>query len=254
MSIAIMICYARSGGTLLNRCLGAMPNTVVLSEVNPLGGGGQIGLGVDCVRRQAKEWYQIDLRGNSFQEAIVDLHDICQRTGRKLIIRDWPYVNFVPLSNNQNHPPNRFLILEALQPLLPVQTFGLVRNGIDVWISRKTPKPQDFFPQYLRYVLALKSAVPSIFRYEDLCRSPDGVMRDVCDSIGLPFSDGYKNFHQFDSVYGDSEPAKKSRAFPQRQFIELKRRKIGLLRAWQVRRSDEMSQANRLLGYSSALR
>ena len=34
-----MINFGRSGGTLLNRILAALPNTVVMSEVHPLGGG-----------------------------------------------------------------------------------------------------------------------------------------------------------------------------------------------------------------------
>ena len=39
MHITLMICYARSGGTLFNKCVGSMNDIIMLSEVNPLGGG-----------------------------------------------------------------------------------------------------------------------------------------------------------------------------------------------------------------------
>jgi len=38
-TLPVMICYARSGGTILNKCLASLTNTVMLSEINPLGGG-----------------------------------------------------------------------------------------------------------------------------------------------------------------------------------------------------------------------
>ncbi|MFX0136860.1 MAG: hypothetical protein ACFFDN_24700, partial [Candidatus Hodarchaeota archaeon] len=34
--IVVMICFARSGGTILNRCLASIPNPVVKPEVNLL--------------------------------------------------------------------------------------------------------------------------------------------------------------------------------------------------------------------------
>jgi hypothetical protein len=37
MSAIIMLCYVRSRGTVFNQCLGSLPNTIVLSEVNPQG-------------------------------------------------------------------------------------------------------------------------------------------------------------------------------------------------------------------------
>ena len=36
--VTVMLCFARSGGTVLNRCLGCLPDIVIMSEVNPLGG------------------------------------------------------------------------------------------------------------------------------------------------------------------------------------------------------------------------
>ena len=35
--VSVYYCFARSGGTLINRCLGCIPGNLVLSEVNPMG-------------------------------------------------------------------------------------------------------------------------------------------------------------------------------------------------------------------------
>ena len=40
MRVGLLLCYARSGGTLLNQMIGSLPNVVMLSEVSPYGGGG----------------------------------------------------------------------------------------------------------------------------------------------------------------------------------------------------------------------
>jgi hypothetical protein len=36
MKIPVIYAYPRSGGTLVNRCLGSIPGNLILSEVNPL--------------------------------------------------------------------------------------------------------------------------------------------------------------------------------------------------------------------------
>ena len=77
MSVVVMICYARSGGNLLNKCIGSLPNVVMLSEVNPISDS------CDCcgqgkqIRCQAKEWYGVDLDSNSFSEKILELEGYC---------------------------------------------------------------------------------------------------------------------------------------------------------------------------------
>ena len=82
MSVILMICFARSGGTILNRCLGSLPNVVMMSEVNPLGGG--VGVGGNknsftTVAEQAKHWYQLELESKTFAENIIELEKICER-------------------------------------------------------------------------------------------------------------------------------------------------------------------------------
>ena len=67
----LMFCFLRSGGTLLNRCLGCLPNTIVLSEVNPLGGGTGAAVQATTPFEQARKWYGIELKSSDFTRAIL---------------------------------------------------------------------------------------------------------------------------------------------------------------------------------------
>ena len=74
----IMLCYARSGGTLLNKCLGSLSDTIILSEVNPVGSGsGKNKESLNSVYEQAKYWYNIELKNHDFKNAIIELDEYC---------------------------------------------------------------------------------------------------------------------------------------------------------------------------------
>ena len=145
MSVVVMICFARSGGTVLNQCLGCLPNIVILSEVNPVGGGGGRGpVWFQTVQAQAEHWYGIKLEANDFAESILELEKVCEDTGRHLVVRDWSFVNIAPEPYKDTSPVNRLLTLEALEGKCEVVPFAFVRDSIDVWISRGIPPRGDF--------------------------------------------------------------------------------------------------------------
>ena len=107
MAVIVMICYARSGGTVLNKCLGSLPNVVMLSEVSPIGGGwGKEGPdSFTTVKEQAKNWYQIELSSDDFVENIVELEKFCNDNKLYLVVRDWSFINFMPHEYNNFNPP-----------------------------------------------------------------------------------------------------------------------------------------------------
>ena len=115
MSIVMMICFARSGGTILNQCLGSLPGVRMPSEVHPLLGNRSKGTKPQrTIKHQAKNWYQIDLQSDGFVENALELEEICQRSGRSLIIRDWTYAGYFPFCKNPPLVPNKLLSLEIL--------------------------------------------------------------------------------------------------------------------------------------------
>ena len=251
MSVILMLCFARSGGTVLNKCLGSLPNVVMLSEVNPLGGGWgkEDADSFTTVKAQAKNWYQIDLNSDDFVESILELEKKCGNSGRHLVIRDWPFINFVPHEYNNWNPANRFLALEELEGKCNVIPFAFIRDSIDVWISRGAPNTEEVFDSYLLYVKAiLKKKIP-IFKYEDFCRNPELIIKKICDYSGLEYSDSYQNYASFENVNGDVQINGGSRGMKQGKIKLLPRKPLPKYKIIEVDRCEKMIEANRLLGY-----
>lgn len=254
MTVVVMICFARSGATVVNQCLGCLPNVVILSEVNPLGGGwGKRGPdSFVTVKAQARNWYQIELRSDNFSEGILELETICEDTGRQLVVRDWSFVNFVPHAHNDWNAPNRFLTLDALVGKCHLIPLALVRDAIDVWLSRGAPPVDQFFPNYLRFVRAIVEREMPIFRYEQFCRRPSVVIRQICQHTGLEYSDSYRNYASFLTVHGDVQTSGGSRGVRQGAITLLPRRCLPTERIAEVDQCAEMVEANSLLGYQAS--
>ena len=204
MKLRLMICLARSGGTLLNQCLGMLPRVVMLSEVNPLGGGwGALGPDSHTTpQAQAWHWYGIRLGRKGYSEAMAELLDHCKQRGKHLVVRDWTHVNFFQ-HPGMPAPSETLMNLEVLCENMPVQPFAFVRNPLDVWISRGFPPAGDFFRQMNRYGKALVDRGIEVFTYEEFCQKPEPTMQRLCHFLDLPYDEGFRNFHLNTKVNGD---------------------------------------------------
>jgi hypothetical protein len=253
MAIRLMICFARSGGSLLNQCLGSLDNVVMLSEVNPLGGGWGV-LGPDSYTtpfEQAKNWYGITLDSQEFLPSVIQLHSLCEEQGKYLIVRDWSFVNFVPYTDNEFNPPKKFLTYELLQFSSEVIPFAFTRDVIDIWISMGMPDPDPFFNHYLDYVKKIQKLEFKIFRYEDFCKNPEQILKQICQYLGIPFSLAYKNFNNFHQLNGDVQlkGENASRGKQDREIKLLPRKVIPEEKVRVVNSSRAMKEANEIMGY-----
>lgn len=253
-----MICFARSGGTILNQCLGSLPNVVIMSEVSPLGGGAGKGqIYYQTIKSQAKNWYGIDLKSdeNDFVESTLELEKICEKDNRQLIIRDWSYINFVPIKENNYNPPQRLLILEGLQGKCKLIPFAFVRDAIDIYLSFLKNinimkcDIEKFFGCYLNYIKALIDANIPIFKYEDFALDPGNIINNICNYSGLRYSASFKNFNTFDKVNGDVQFGNSSRGIRQNKIKPLSRRIIPRDKIVEINQCAKMVEANSLLGY-----
>src|SRR3990172_5061199 len=251
MAIVVMICFARSGGTVLNQCLGMLPNVVILWEVNPLGGGwGARGSeSPTTVKEQAKRWYRIDLASEGFSNNILELERICEATGKRLLVRDWSFVNFVPCKENMHNPPSSLLTLDDLNGKCETIPFAFVRDSIDVWISRGGVSDGDFFRYYRCYIEEIKRRMLPVYKYESFCRHPDKVIREICKYTGLEFSDSFRQFQSFMNVNGDTQIAKASRSSKHNKIAQLRRRLIPRETITFLNGNADMKWANNLMGY-----
>lgn len=254
--VVLMVCFARSGGTLLNRCLGSLPGVVMLSEVSPFGGGWgrERERSLTTVRAQALNWYGIDLSTDDFYDGVWELADVCAASGRRLVVREWAYASFVAGNHNDGRPPRRLATLEALSERGPVVPFAFVRDAIDVWISRGMPDIEAFCADYGRYVDAVLASGMPVFKYEDFCRDPGAVIAAICAATGLEFSEAYRDFASFDKANGDLQIPRGARDTRTRRITPVPRKRIGPEKVREIEACPEMGRINRALGYPPSYR
>ena len=242
-----MLNFGRSGGTVLNQCLALLPNTIVLSEVNKLGGGGGL-QNFDNIKDQAANWYNIKLKSETFEEQILELAEYCQTYNKKLIIRDWVYINFVPTQKNAFRPSYELDTYLFLREHFDVNPFLLVRNTIDCWISYKMPEINSFIKDYKRFIEKVTSYDIPIFYYEQFVRSPSNELKTICASLNVTFKDVINKAPHYKNVNGDIQPNFNSRG--QKGAIRpLKRKIIPFQLVKQVNSNEDFKRINTLLNY-----
>ncbi len=251
MALVLLINYARSGGTLLNKCLGVLPNTIVLSEVHPDGGG----WGVEkekshvTVWDQAKHWYNIDLKARDFLDAVNELNEYCKDRNKHLIIREWSYLNYNINNTYSNMPQGRLQTLELIKHLNP-KVFAFVRNPIDVWISMGKPNQNVFFKTFQQFINEISLNKLKIFRYEDFVRNPVNELRNICEFAGLDFdTTALINYHSFTNVNGDVQKSVNSRGISKNEIRLLPRKPLGLLEITRLNQNRFLIDLNKCLGY-----
>jgi hypothetical protein len=243
MSIVLMINYARSGGTILSKCLGSLEDTIVISEVNPLRSA------KFSVKEQASKWYGIDLKRDDYLGSVLELHEICENNNKKLIIRDWSFVNFTPSSLNNYDPSGKLSNLETLKKEVETKAFCFIRDAIDIWISRW--QPPEFFPYYKNYLHeVLKNNIP-IFKYEDFCMNPESSLKEICQNTGLNFSGNYKNYAEYNKTTGDNTTSVISRGEKNKMITLLKRKKLPVSVVRKLNSNADMIECNQILQYST---
>jgi hypothetical protein len=249
MSIYLMINYARSGGTLINQCLACLPKVIILSEVNPLGGGSGLEA-YTTVKQQARNWFNIPVQSDNFAEAVMEVYDYCQKNDITLIVRDWSFVNFTPYPLNSFNPPNKFLTYEALKDKVNIIPFSFVRDSIDVWISRGMPK--NFFEAYSRFINGMHNFNGPVFKYEDLCLHPENEIKKICNFLNIPYNEGWRKYSDFKKVNGDIQVSIASRGGREAKIRLMPRKLISPLNMLWINTNREMKKANSALNYPTS--
>lgn len=237
MEISIFLSYARSGGTIINRCLGAMENVVILSEINQFGCGGGHPLNTQpTIKDQAYYWYGYEIYGNSFFEKLLDLSNKVERDGKHLIVRDWTYIYFNQHTSLPKHsPPYNFALYEESKKYFDkVNVFAIVRDPVDVWVSLGKPNTNSFFEKYNHYLnKILEYRIPYI-KYEDFATQTQTNIQLICNYCNLKYSDKWKDFPYFLNVHGDVAPNKKGFLTKNIKILYRGRKQIKSYEVWQL--------------------
>jgi Sulfotransferase family len=186
---------ARSGGTLISRCLGCMSGVLLLSEIHPLGTAQFNPLA------QAQRWYgllssqdlaELRARGRiGFVDAIEMIYQRAADAGQRLVIRDWSHLDFtgVPFVAS---PAYRLLTADALAGRFELRQICTVRHPLDQWLSLRGLAVvqgklilDDYMRGYRRF--AENAREIGFLRYEDFVADPNAVMKELCRRLELPF-------------------------------------------------------------------
>ena len=203
---------ARSGGTVISKCLGCMAGVVLLSEIHPLGTSHFNPL------IQAQRWYgllstqdliELKARGRiGFGDAIELIRRRAEDCNQRLVIRDWSHLDFtgVPFVAR---PAQRLLTADALASRFELRQVCSVRHPLDQWLSLSQLAVVQgrlglaaFLAGYRRFAEVAQSI--GFHRYEDFTRDPNAVMKSLCGSLQLKFDRGFaERWRDYTFVTGD---------------------------------------------------
>lgn len=183
----VIVGYARSGVTVLNRCLAGDNRLICLSEINTR---------VMCPTQpnkpheQVKDWYGLNIKVGSILDEIDEILNHSSNKGRPIVLRDWSFGSFVKFRHNNFEPTGTLNTIDDIKNRFPDQfeIVAIVRNPIDIWLSMRYSE-KTFYDKELKYLLSfvedtLERQIP-IIKYEDLCSSPKKILDDIYKIIGI---------------------------------------------------------------------
>ncbi len=209
--IALLYSLARTGGTLLARCLGAIPGNALLSEVNPR-------MRYFDPIQQADEWYGLIApeerawlkTGNTirYAQAIVLISERCRAKGMKLIVRDWSHIDFLKVDRFPVQPRYEFSQIKVLGELFDIRHKALVRHPLDSYLSLvklrgyRKADVTEYLHGFRRF--AERAVDTGFVRYEDFCADPKTALAGLCRDLQLNYQDDFvERFSSYRNVTGD---------------------------------------------------
>lgn len=195
--------FACTGGTLISNCLAAMPNTQVLSEVDPLstqGAGSQDALHsapTDMIQqmRKSTRGANDELVINLFLNNMEQIHADASKKGQRVIVRDHAHNYFCANTLTAERPDLRELLTRrfAVEPML------IIRHPLDSYLALRADGwlPCQTLDEYARCYTSFLDAYASapVVKYEDFVSDPNGTMAAVCDHLQLPYNDAFEDLH-----------------------------------------------------------
>lgn len=219
--IRVLHHLARTGGTLISKCLGSMDDVLLLSEAHPLGMQW-----IDPIQ-QAQQWFGLISREEADEirngaapfDQLVELAERRSRErGKHLVIRDWTHLDYTgaPFIARPSYELTTAKRVAALCDRVVATT--TVRHPIDEWLSVNNlalVNGKLSLRDYLYGYRAFAEAAVDIgfVRYEDFTTSPDQVLQTLCERLRLPFDPGYQSrWASYNKITGDTGPSSQQSA------------------------------------------
>lgn len=249
---------ARSGGTLISKCIGCMDGIDLLSEVHPFVASGQFN-----PITQAQKWFGIDTaaklqalqlaRGISWTEGIALIYGWVAERGETLVIRDWSHLDYTGVPWVQ--PTYKLSTAEVLAQSFEVRQATTVRHPVDQWYSLKkltVVAGQLTVADYLKgyRAFAEKAVEIGFVRYEDFTEAPTQSLQKLCQMLQIPFDSTYtEKWAAFANVTGDVPDQAPGRGNVLQEIKPLERRVADRRTLERFRASPDFEPSLELLGY-----
>jgi len=204
-TIRILHGLARTGGTIVSRCIGCMSGVALLSEIHPT-----LCHEWNNPRTQAREWYGVDVQvGLPFVDTVAALEEAFRARGLALVLRSWDFVDYVPSRHNVA-PAMLSTLVETLRERFELREAWLTRTPANMLASLRLFMPDDdvltdagFAAGYAAY--NAKSGVPRV-SHEMFCEHPRFAIDAICAGLGLTVDPGWPDkWQRYVNVTGDIE-------------------------------------------------
>ncbi len=259
--ISILHHMARSGGTLISKCLGCMEDVALLSEVHPRAAAPQFN-----PLSQAHAWLDIDVPAAMkaaklpesllWADAIQLIYNEVRRQNRRLLVRDWTHLDFTGVPWMQ--PTYELSTAKVLGERYAVNQVFTVRHPIDQWLSLNKLSVIEgklTVPQFLEgyKAFAEKASGGTFIRYEDFTADPQAACRTMCDALGLNYDASFiSKWSSFAKLTGDTPNTGAGRASRETRIKPLKRRPVEADLLRQFTDYHVYWESLELLGYESS--
>lgn len=228
--------FACSGGTLFSKCIAALPNVYLLSEMHPT-----TRHGIDWSTAQytprdvitqamfARVPYVEELASRIFIEDIITVYEHLNSLGGKLVIRAHTHADYC----FEGETPNVDTITRLLAPHFELKHLVTVRNPIDAFMSLRQNGWVHFCPntfdeycgRFLRFLDGFQRV--EIVSYEDLVESPYDTIEHCTDLLDLDFTEEIFDYLDIFKVSGDSgRTGKKIAPRPRKSITDEYRQEI----------------------------
>lgn len=201
-----------TGGTLISKCLAAMPNVALLSEANPLSPLQKRGIPkftpTDLTYLAIQGGFPLidELSEKLFTTNIGVISEHAQHLGKYLVIREHSHSDFLvgdspkEMSTIKELLKDDHTILSVVTVRHPVDSYlALLNNG---WVHYTPTSFDEYCRRYLLFTECNK-AVPQ-HKYEDFVNEPQTEMKRICEALDLPFNEDFQDVFDLNILSGDS--------------------------------------------------
>jgi len=200
---------ACTGGTVISKCLAAMPQVALISEVNPLNRFGSRFEPTNPLLQLERSYRQLskeEIKAD-FLRQIGHAHEICTQDDVDLILRDHSHTDFCMGTKPAEVCP----IVDYLGDEYALRSVITVRHPLDSYLGLLAAKWENQFSpstldEYSRRYLAFleRYADLPLRRYEDFCKEPEAFMEELCGLLEISYSADFLEYFGDISLSGDS--------------------------------------------------